>query len=98
MEGRFAEAGRFWGEAIHHAGAGPAPIPFKELTSEKLAAAIEYAVSPEAKEAAGVLGAKIRSEKGEAKGAESFHRHMPIKDLRWVHRAQMAAGLWEDSY
>lgn len=73
---------RFWGEMIHRAGAGPDPIPQKELSAEKLSAAIKYAVSEEAKAAAGAMGEKIRAEKGEEKGVESFHRHLPLKTMR----------------
>jgi len=32
-----------WGRQVHTLGAGPTPIPFKELTAERLAAAIEEA-------------------------------------------------------
>lgn len=74
----------FWGDAIHHAGAGPAPIPFKELTMDRLAEAFSYAVSPGAKVAAGKLGEVIRSEQGEAKGADSFHKHLPHGQIRLV--------------
>jgi sterol 3beta-glucosyltransferase len=47
---------------IHKAGAGPEPIPHKELTMKKLRDAIKFAISPEAKEAARGLGDKIREE------------------------------------
>lgn len=67
---------------IHRAAAGPVPIPHKELTAEKLSAAIQYAVSKEAKVAAGKMGEKIRAEKGEEKGVKSFHKHLPLKTMR----------------
>lgn len=67
---------------IHRSGAGPQPIPNKELTSEKLAGALRYAASDEAKAAAGKMGERIRSEKGEEKGVKSFHRHLPLKTMR----------------
>ena len=69
---------------IHRAGGGPAPIPQKELTPENLAEAFKFAVSEPAKAAAGVMGEKIRSESGEKRGVESFHRHLPLKNMRWV--------------
>ena len=37
---------------IHKAGAGPEPIPHKELNTENLGDAIKFAVSPGAKAAA----------------------------------------------
>ena len=67
---------------IHRAGAGPEPIPHKLMTAENLARAIRYAVSADAKAAAGVMGEKIRAESGEEKGVESFHRHLPLKTMR----------------
>ncbi len=67
---------------IHKAGGGPAPIPHKQLTPENLAEAIEFAVSDSAKTAARGMGEKIRSESGEEKGVESFHKHLPLKNMR----------------
>jgi hypothetical protein len=75
---------RFWGDAVHHAGAGPAPIPIKTLTAENLTAALTFAVSEQAVAAAGVLGEKIRSEKGEEGGVKSFTRNMPVRELWYV--------------
>lgn len=74
--------GRFWGDMIHRAGAGPEPIPQKTLSAENLSAAIRYAVSKDAKVAAGAMGEKIRAEKGEVKGVESFHKHLPLQTMR----------------
>jgi len=67
---------------VHRAAAGPAPIPHKELTAEKLSASIRYAVSKEAKVAAGRMGERIRAEKGDEKGVKSFHKHLPLKTMR----------------
>jgi len=47
---------------IYKAGAGPEPIPNKELTMKKLRDGIKFAISPKAKEAARILGDKIREE------------------------------------
>lgn len=67
---------------IHRAHAGPAPIPQKTLTVDNLAEGIKVALSSEAKAAAGRMGEKIRNEKGEEKGVDSFHRHLPLKNMR----------------
>lgn len=75
---------RFWGDAVHSAGAGPAPIPSKQLSVDNLTAAIISACSPEVTTAAGVLGMKIRAEKGEERGVKSFTRSMPSEELRYV--------------
>lgn len=47
---------------IHRAGAGPAPIPHKKLAVDNLAHAIGYAISEEAKVAAGRMAESIREE------------------------------------
>lgn len=47
---------------IHKAGAGPAPIPHKELNAVNLAEAIRFAVGEPAKEAARRMSEQIRQE------------------------------------
>ena len=55
----------YWGERIQVLGVGPAPIPQKALTAEKLAAAMETAVTNQSmRQKAAVLGEKIRQEDG----------------------------------
>jgi hypothetical protein len=71
---------------IHRAGAGPSPIPQKELTADKLSDAFKYAVSEDASKAAQKMGEQIRSENGEEKGVSSFHRHLPLMNMRSVVR------------
>ena len=73
---------RFWGESVNRAGAGPPPIPYKELNGTVLAEAIQFALSPGAAAAAAVLGQRIRSENAEDAGVKSFHRHIPLKNMR----------------
>jgi hypothetical protein len=57
----------FWGRSVNKLGAGPAPIPHRRLTAERLAAAVNSAVNdlmirPRAME----IGRKIRNEDGAA--------------------------------
>ncbi len=55
----------FWGDRVHALGVGPRPIPRKELTAERLAAAIRQAAGAEGLRArAAALGARIRAEDG----------------------------------
>jgi UDP:flavonoid glycosyltransferase YjiC (YdhE family) len=72
----------FWGNMTFKAGAGPAPIPFKQLTAEKLAAAITEALKPATLERAHELGDKIREEKGTEVGGKAFHDQLDIDSLR----------------
>lgn len=49
---------------IHKAGAGPEPIPHKELNATNLTEAVTFAISPAAKEAARTMAEQIRREVG----------------------------------
>ena len=58
----------YWGQRIADFGVGPAPIPRKKLTAERLAQAIQTAVTDQAmRHRAAELGAKIRAEDGIAR-------------------------------
>jgi len=61
----------FWGRRVFELGVGPEPIPHKKLSVEKLANAIQVAVSDDdiRKRAAG-LGEKIRAENGLARAVD----------------------------
>ncbi|EXJ80823.1 hypothetical protein A1O3_07107 [Capronia epimyces CBS 606.96] len=72
----------FWGSMVARAGAGPAPIPYKNLTADKLAESIKEALKPESLERAKDLSMKIKAEDGTGAGAESFHKHLHFSDLR----------------
>jgi UDP:flavonoid glycosyltransferase YjiC (YdhE family) len=72
----------FWGAMIARAGAGPTPIPFRQLTADKLSAAILEALKPMTLEKAKELGARISKENGTEIGGKSFHDHLDIDSLR----------------
>jgi len=68
----------FWGQCVADLGAGLPPILQKDLTAERLAAAIRIATSDEAMKARAVaVGEKIRAEDGVARAVEVFHRYLP---------------------
>lgn len=71
----------FWGERIAAAGAGPSPIPHKELTTENLVSAITVLLSPEAKNAAERIAETMRQENGVKNTVDSFHRHLDLQRL-----------------
>ena len=55
----------FWGQRVAELGVGPAPLPRKKLTAERLAAAIGQAASDATmRRTAAALGAAIRAEDG----------------------------------
>ena len=67
---------------VSRAGAGPDPMPYKDLTAEKLAAAIEEALRPESLNRAQELCEKIKQENGTQKGAQSFHQMLNYDEMR----------------
>jgi UDP:flavonoid glycosyltransferase YjiC (YdhE family) len=82
----------FWGAMIARAGAGPKPIPYKDLTADQLAAAIEEALKPESLERAAELSDKIKQEKGSEDGAKSFHKQLQVDSLRCVLYPKLPAA------
>ncbi|EAW15294.1 putative UDP-glucose,sterol transferase [Aspergillus clavatus NRRL 1] len=72
----------FWGSIVYRAGAGPAPIPHKQLTAEKLADAIKKALEPGIQKKASEVGQKMRQENGVKCAVASFHRHLDLNALR----------------
>ncbi|KAK5680779.1 hypothetical protein LTS10_006535 [Elasticomyces elasticus] len=72
----------FWGAVVAKAGAGPNPIPHKQLTADNLADAINFCLRPESLERAKVLASKVAAERGSDTGAQSFHQHLEIDRLR----------------
>lgn len=72
----------FWARMVHAAGAGPEPQPFKTLTADRLARAIEVALAPEATAAAAKLSLRMSRENGAVTAAQSFHRMLPLKKMR----------------
>jgi hypothetical protein len=64
------------------AGAGPSPIPHKELTVDVLAEGIRYCLSDRATTAASIMAAKMNAEAGVSAAVSSFHRNLPLDRLR----------------
>jgi len=79
---------------VARAGAGPTPIPNKDLTAEGLANAILEALKPETLERAKELGERIREEKGCEAGAASFHAQMKVDKLRCL-MAPTRTAVWQ---
>lgn len=69
-----------WGRRLHELGVGPAPIPRRELTVERLAEAIRIATGDEGiRLRAAALGERIRSEDGVARAVEAVERHVTLR-------------------
>jgi sterol 3beta-glucosyltransferase len=66
----------FWASRVASLGAGPPPIPHKELSAEKLSAAVEEATTnPGIRRRCEILGSKIAAEDGVARAVEEFGRY-----------------------
>ncbi len=60
----------YWGQRVADLGVGPAPIPYKRLTADRLAQAIQIAATDQImRQRAAELGSKIRAEDGIARAA-----------------------------
>ena len=72
----------FWGKMVASAGAGPQPIPQKQLSSESLAQAIKFCLTEGASAAAKAVSLKMKTEFGVQQAVESFHANLPLSRLR----------------
>jgi UDP:flavonoid glycosyltransferase YjiC (YdhE family) len=73
---------QFWGKIVAHSGAGPAPIPHKQLTATNLRNAIAEALEPSTQEKALQISEKMKGESGVRDSVRSFHRHLDLKQIR----------------
>jgi len=65
----------FWGERVAALGVGPKPIPRKKLTAEKLAQALEKALTDQGmRQRSAALGEKMKAEDGLAQAVEIIQR------------------------
>ena len=70
----------FWGAMVAKSGAGAEPIPYKKLTSDKLAAGIKCLLTPEVQRNAEKIAKNIADEgDGALNAVKSFHRSLPLR-------------------
>lgn len=67
---------------VASAGAGPKPIPFKQLEPETLANGIAYCLTPQANCAAQSIAEHMKTERGVQTAAQSWLRQLPKRRLR----------------
>ncbi|KAJ5917147.1 hypothetical protein N7466_010701 [Penicillium verhagenii] len=72
----------FWGGIVARAGAGPQPIPHKQLTVDSLSSAIEMALKPSTHEKAQDIENKMKMESGVKDAVRSFHQHLDLESMR----------------
>lgn len=67
----------FWGSMVGRAGAGPEPVPYKDLTAEKLAEGIRQCVAEDCRREAERIARDIELEGDGARNAVgAFHEHL----------------------
>ncbi|OJJ08353.1 hypothetical protein ASPVEDRAFT_393860 [Aspergillus versicolor CBS 583.65] len=71
----------FWGEMVASRGLGPKPIPYKSLTTHKLADAIRFCLQPTAQSAARDVAKRMSHENGVSAAVASFHRNLPVNTM-----------------
>ena len=71
----------FYGAAVAACGAGPAPLPFDELTVGQLAEAFQALLSPRYVDGARRVAEGIRQENGLEAGLADFSRQLPLTDV-----------------
>ncbi|KAK5998061.1 Sterol 3-beta-glucosyltransferase UGT80B1 [Cladobotryum mycophilum] len=74
----------FWGQMVARAGAGPEPVPFKEMTAESLAASITFCLKPETQVAAKKMAQNISEENGALGTAEDFEGRLDLNSFKCV--------------
>ena len=62
---------------VSTAGAGPDPIPYKQLKVAALGQAVRFCLTPEAVRSAQGIAAKMRQDDGVKTAVASFHRNLP---------------------
>ncbi|CZR52059.1 probable sterol glucosyltransferase [Phialocephala subalpina] len=71
---------QFWGAMIGESGAGTKPVPYKNLTADKLAEGIKQCLTDEARKGAEKIAKDIEAEGDGAKNAViSFHRSLVLR-------------------
>ena len=68
----------FWGNVVEKNGAGPRPVPGKNLTTKDLIEAIQFVHEPSTKTAAEKIQKSILQEHGCDDAVRAFHEHLPL--------------------
>ena len=75
-------------------GAGPSPIPYKELSAQGLSLAILEALKPAVKASAEQISSEISRESGAETAAMSFLAELPVDDFR-CRLLPLRSGVWK---
>jgi UDP-glucoronosyl and UDP-glucosyl transferase len=85
----------FWGNIVYRYGAGPQPIPGKEITAQQLAAAIRTSITDESMQRRALeLGSIVRREQGKENAIDHFHRRLPNSIFKGCEAARERLAVW----
>ncbi|XP_014559220.1 glycosyltransferase family 1 protein [Bipolaris victoriae FI3] len=85
----------FWGKMVAKAGAGPKPIPYRQLTPEGLAESIKFALRPEVDIAVKKMAACIAEEDGASETVQDFESALRVDEMR-CHVCPERLAVWRD--
>ncbi|KAJ4403746.1 hypothetical protein N0V85_005016, partial [Neurospora sp. IMI 360204] len=88
----------FWGAMVSNSKAGPEPVPYKSLTTEKLAEGIKYCLTEEAVKAVEEIAQRISEEGDGAENAcKAFHRGLMLQGDRSMRCSILRdkAAVWQ---
>lgn len=80
---------------IAKAGAGPAPVPFKQMTAQSLAESITFALKDEVKVAVQHMAESIAEEDGSGGTAADFEEKLNLDGMR-CHLCPERLAIWRD--
>ncbi|TDZ54224.1 Sterol 3-beta-glucosyltransferase UGT80B1 [Colletotrichum trifolii] len=81
----------FWGQMIARAGAGPAPVPFKEMTAATLAESIAFALEPRVRVSVQLMAERIAEEDGAGETARDIQERLVLDGMRCDVRPELLA-------
>jgi UDP:flavonoid glycosyltransferase YjiC (YdhE family) len=84
----------FWGSIVARRGVGPSPIPYRELTADRLADAILVALEPSSRQKAHEISEVIQQESGTNAAVSSFHGNLQNARIRCALCPSRAAVWW----
>lgn len=73
---------QFWGNMVHTAGAGPAPVPHKFLDAQKLIDGLSFCLTKDAAIAANTIALQMNTEDGVKTAVRSFHANLPAESMQ----------------
>lgn len=81
---------------IAKAGAGPKPIPYKQMTAESLAASIRFALTDNVCKAVKEMASRIATEDGAASTVRDFEVSLRVDEMR-CHVCPDRLAIWQET-